>query len=154
MSTIEALKKACTKSSQFRKFDDIDFGVYDIEEFKFVTTKFGKKLVVRTAEFLCFLPERCSTTINTDEQLEDLNNGLWAMQYKGKDAKRGNYIMVEIIERQPQLEDLDMDELITSDIENDEQQDDEDEPSKNNIQPEKDEGQSSKNTRSKKRKLQ
>lgn len=123
MDAITALKNSCkSKKVSFKNFNQIDAGVYNIEEFKFMDTKFGNKLVVRTENFMCFLPDRCSNTITTGEQLDELNNnGALAMQYEGRDEKRGNMILVNIIDR-PQIpedlgleipEDLDMSELIT-----------------------------------------
>lgn len=100
MSAIAALKSACKASASFKNFREIEIGIYNILEFKFVVTKYGKKLVVRTEEFLCFLPERCSRTITTDQQLTELNNGAWAMKYDGRDPTRGNCILVDIVEQQ------------------------------------------------------
>lgn len=99
MSAIEALKSACKPAAMFRNFKDIEIGVYDIKEFKFTVTKFGKKLVVRTEEFMCFLPDRCSKAITTEKQLVELNEGAWVMKYEGRDPKRGNCILVNIVEK-------------------------------------------------------
>lgn len=97
MSAFEALKSACKASVSFKSFSEIEVGVYDVQEFKFVETKFGKKLVVRTEEFLCFLPERFSKAVSTDNQLIELNAELnsvtYSMKYDGKDPKRKSYIV-------------------------------------------------------------
>lgn len=102
MSAIEALKSACKPAAMFRNFKDIEIGVYDVKEFKFTVTKFGKKLVVRTEDFMCFLPDRCSKAITTEKQLVELNEGAWVMKYDGRDPKRGNCILVNIVEKQQQ----------------------------------------------------
>lgn len=104
MSAIEVLKSSCKGTVSFRNFREIDVGVYGIEQFKFVETKHGKKLVVRTDEFLCFLPDRCSKAITTDQQVAELNLGEWALKYDGRDVKRGNCILVDIIEKPKQPE--------------------------------------------------
>lgn len=97
MSAIEVLKSACqTFKTTFRNFSQIEIGTYNILEFKFVETKYGKKLVVRTEEFLCFLPDRCSKAITSELQLIELNNGAWAMKY---DGKCGNTVRVDIVAR-------------------------------------------------------
>lgn len=111
MNAIAALKSACKASASFKNFREIEIGVYNIEEFKFVVTKYGKKLVVRTEEFLCFLPDRCSRAITTDQQLVELNNGAWAMKYSGRDAQRGNCILVDIVERQQNPEEWEYNDI-------------------------------------------
>lgn len=98
MSAIKALKAAC-KAVPFKNFREINIGLYEILEFKFIHTKHGKKLVVRTEEFQCFLPERCSKTITTDKQIAELNSGEWVLKYAGRDPKMGNCILVDIIEK-------------------------------------------------------
>lgn len=104
MSIFETLKSACRASASFKNFSEIEIGVYEVEEFKFVETKFGKKLVVCTEEFMCFLPDRFSKKITTDEQLIELNNTPLRMKYDGRDLKRRNLIMVDFIkkEQEPQ----------------------------------------------------
>lgn len=114
MSAIEVLKSACKPAASFKNFSDIEIGVYNIEEFKFCQTKYGKKLVVRTEDFLCFLPDRCSKAITTDEQLIELNNGAWAMKYDGRDSKRGNLILVDIVAKQ-KSQDWEWNHLLTLD---------------------------------------
>lgn len=104
MSAIQLLMTSCKPKATFRRFEDIEVGVYNIEKFRFVETKFGKKLVVCTEEFMCFLPERCSKAITTDQQVNELNNGAWAMQYVGRDVLRGNAILVDIINKPEEYE--------------------------------------------------
>lgn len=99
MSAIQALKSACKPAASYRNFCDIEIGVYNIEEFKFVQTVYGRKLVVRCEDFMCFLPDRCSKAITTDQQIIELNSGAWALKYEGRDSRRGNLIMVDFIER-------------------------------------------------------
>lgn len=122
MDAITALKNSCkSKKVSFKNFSQIELGVYNIEEFSFLQTKFGVKLVVRTENFMCFLPDRCSNAITTDEQIAELNGSSLAMQYEGRDEKRGDMILVNIIDR-PQTyipldlqisDDMNMSELIT-----------------------------------------
>lgn len=104
MEAIEALKSACKPAAAFKSFREIEIGVYDIEEFKFIETKYGKKLVIRTSEFLCFLPDRCSRAITTDKQLDELNTGAWALKYDGHDPRRGNCTLVDIVPQQQNWE--------------------------------------------------
>lgn len=122
MSAIEALKSACKVATSFKSFREIEIGVYDIEEFKFIETKFGKKLVVRTPEFLCFLPDRCSRIITRDEQLAELNTvGVWAMKYDGRDPRRGNCILVDIVPQQSNQQNWEWNDFLTTGTSNSQQ---------------------------------
>lgn len=95
MSAFQALKSACRATTVFKNFDQIKIGVYDVIEFKFVETRFGKKVAVVTEDFLCILPERFSTTIRTDAAIEELNETRYIMKYKGKDAGQHNRVMLD-----------------------------------------------------------
>lgn len=101
MSAFNALKSAVKASSAYRNFDNIDVGVYKVLGFKFMNTRYGQKIVVTTAEFKCFLPDRFSKSIQTDEAIAELNGTPCVMRFSGKDATRKNRVMVDF-EKIPQ----------------------------------------------------
>lgn len=107
MSAFQALKSACKASTVFKNFDNIEIGVYNIVEFKFVETRYGKKVVVVTENFMCFLPDRIANAIKSDEAIIELNSAPYIMRYSGKDASRHNRVMLDF-EMCPQQNVLEM----------------------------------------------
>lgn len=95
MSAFNALKSACKGSIMYRNFDSIEIGVYKVLEFKFADTRYGRKIVVVTDEFMCFLPDRFSKSIMTQEAIDELNNTPCVMKYNGKDPKRKNLVKLD-----------------------------------------------------------
>lgn len=95
MSAFNALKTAAKASSAYRNFDNIAVGVYKVLKFEFVTSKYGKRVVVTTPEFKCFLPDRFSQSIQTDEAIAELNGSPCVMRFSGKDATRKDRVMVD-----------------------------------------------------------
>lgn len=95
MSAFTALKSACKSAVSFKSFSEIEIGAYEVTKFKFMETKFGKKIVVVTEEFMCFLPDRFSKAITTDEQIAELNAEKTMMTYGGLESKRQNRIIVD-----------------------------------------------------------
>lgn len=71
---------------------------YDMVDFKHFDTRFGKKVVVVTASFMCFLPDRFSRIVTTGEQISEFNSwnmtdvmhGVWAASYAEKFRLRSN----------------------------------------------------------------
>lgn len=95
MSAFNLLKSACKASAMYKNFDNIEIGEYKVLEFKFVDTKYGRKVVVVTPEFLCFLPERFGKSITTQEAIDELNKTSCVMKYQGKDPRRKNLILLD-----------------------------------------------------------
>lgn len=94
MDAFKKLQAAC-KGATFKKFSEIAIGSYEVHQFKFVETRFGKKVVVVTDEFMCFLPERFSKAITTDDQIDALNAEKTMMSYRGRDAGRMNFVILD-----------------------------------------------------------
>lgn len=95
MSAFKALKSAC--NTNYKNFGNIDIGVYKVLEFKLVETCYGTKVAVVTEEFMCFLPDRFSKSISTQEAIDELNGPPCFMKYDGKDPKRKNLIMLDFV---------------------------------------------------------
>lgn len=95
MSAFKKLESACKVSVAFKSFDELEIGAYDVIQFKFMDTRFGKKVVVVCADFMVSLPERFSKAITTDEDIDELNSEKTTMIYTGRDAKRMNRINVD-----------------------------------------------------------
>lgn len=95
MNAFNKLESACRVAVSFKSFNEIEIGAYNVTEFKFMDTRFGKKIVVVTEDFMAFLPDRFSKAITTDEEIAELNSEQTIMLYGGRDAKRMNRIMVE-----------------------------------------------------------
>lgn len=95
MSAFNALKSACRGPVMFEKFDNILPGEYSVREFKFIQTRFGRKVVVVTEDFMCFLPERFAREIASEEAIDELNRTRYIMKYRGKDAKRHNLLLLD-----------------------------------------------------------
>lgn len=103
MNAFDVLKTACKASANYTSFEHIKPGFYDVQRFKIVNTKFGKKVVVMTEEFDCFLPERFLKGV-TPQVVDALNSETYVMKYYGKDPTRHNRVMVDFEKKNPQSE--------------------------------------------------
>lgn len=106
MDAFKALKSACNSTKAYKSFNDIKVGDYFIHEFKFIQTCYGRKVACVTESFVCFLPERFSKMIASDEAIEALNKDTYIMRYSGKDAARRNLVMLDFVKCPTEIEDL------------------------------------------------
>lgn len=85
---MEALEAAC-KSTLLKtiKFDDLPWGIYPVEQFRIVSTKFGERVIVHTEEFQIFLPPRFSKWIDSAEKLAEINGQEYVMIFSGRDKE-------------------------------------------------------------------
>lgn len=88
---MNALQLACTSksTSNYKNFDNIAIGAYEVLEFRIVVTKFGKKIRVKTVDFYCYLPDRFAEFLNEEKQIEEINRIPHIMLFKGKEYFRG-----------------------------------------------------------------
>lgn len=98
-SILTELQKACNPR-MLKKFDDIVPGDYPVVEFKHTQTRYGKKLVVVTENFMAFLPDRFLEKIPDAQQLAFANTQRLLMRYHGKDTTRKNLLKLYFIEQQ------------------------------------------------------
>lgn len=98
-SLLIELQKACNPR-MFKKFDDIVPGDYPVIEFKHIQTRYGKKLVVVTDDFMAFLPDRFLEKISDAQQLAFANTQRLLMKYHGKDTTRKNLLKLYFVEQQ------------------------------------------------------
>lgn len=98
---MDALQLACSStspsSSNYKNFDSIAIGEYEVLEFSIAETKYGKKIKVKTAEFYCYLPERFAAFLTHEEQIEEINKVPLIMRFNGKNPKRQNRIDLQFI---------------------------------------------------------
>lgn len=84
-------------TSGFKNFDNIEAGDYEVVDFSFVETKFGKRIKVQTATFFCYLPERFTNFVSKQGDIDELNEMPYTMRYKGKDRLQKNRLNLEFI---------------------------------------------------------
>lgn len=115
MSAFQSLKTACKAPTVYKKFDQIAAGEYTVLEFKFVSTRIGKKLVVVTTDFMCFLPDRIAKSLSSDEVIAELNRTPCVMKYGGKDVTRHNRLILDFepLLDQPDLQDVSWTQYLT-----------------------------------------
>lgn len=91
---MEALQLAC-KVVPLKNFDQIQIGEYRVLRFSFVETRYGKRIKVETDHFNCFLPERFTKFVESDQDIVDLNTVPHMMIFHGKDITQKNRIILD-----------------------------------------------------------
>lgn len=95
---MDALQQACkSTNSSYRNFDNIEAGDYEVVDFSFVETQYGKRIKVQTATFFCYLPERFTNFVRKQGDIDELNEMPYTMRYKGKDRLQKNRLNLEFI---------------------------------------------------------
>lgn len=92
MSAFSLIQAECEKSIVFKKMSELEIGKHQIEKFTFVKSIFGRSFRLAiiletnspTTKTYVGLPERFTDAVNTEEQLEDLNEGRYILNYKGQ----------------------------------------------------------------------
>lgn len=78
-----------------KKFDNLVIGDYLVKSFQLKDTKFGLRVFVEIDDFYLILPARFSDKINSKEQLEELNDQKWKMEYRGKNKDEFGKLMID-----------------------------------------------------------
>lgn len=94
MDSLALLKKAANADS-FLKFDDLEIGKkYPVDCFELVNTNFGARIAAYIDGDMLYLPKRFTKIIKA-ENIEALNSKKHVIIYSGKDATRGNRVLVD-----------------------------------------------------------
>lgn len=82
-SVFELLVQACAPVEKFKSMSDLSAGEYHIDAFRLINTKYGVSLAVVIARQIVFLPPRFSKKIQTQQQVDELNEANHIMTYEG-----------------------------------------------------------------------
>lgn len=110
LSVFEKLKIA-SSTGQIKSLRQLTPGSYEVDLFKVLNTKYGKRLIVRVQHMEYFLPHRFAEVIEGPEAINALNSRRYIMVYGGMDALKQNRIKVNFLEAPPQDSEREAEEL-------------------------------------------
>ena len=97
LSTFEKLQSA-SDAGHAKSLRHLTPGSYEVNRFKTLNTKYGKRLIVRIDKTEYFLPQRFAEAVEGPEALRELNLRRYIMIYGGMEKAKHNRIKVEFIE--------------------------------------------------------
>lgn len=98
MSVLEELNEACVGTNNTKKYynwGDLQPGRYAVNHFELLEN-FGLKLFVFLENgYELQMPERVFKKFNQQTQIDKMNTEKYILQYDGKDARKGNKLIIQ-----------------------------------------------------------